>query len=293
MQNAEENFLVRKSYPYRFLIPAAVVYGIIFIIPTGMSFFFSLTRWTLTDWDFIGLQNFRMFFKEYALRIGLRNTLIYAPATSLLKVVLGLLLAILLTGNLRSKNLLRTVIFFPSVISTLAVGLIFSSLMHPSRGLINTMLGHVGIVGPDWLGNPQLVLFSVILVDVWKGVGVSMVIYIAGLQSIPKQYYEAATIDGANSIQRFSSITLPLVKPAINSVVILSLIGGLKTFGLVWSMTQGGPGFASDLLASVVYKQYVNGYYGLSLAGNVILFLVVAAIAFPLYTFLNRKQLEY
>jgi raffinose/stachyose/melibiose transport system permease protein len=283
----------QSPYSYGFLIPAAIIYGVVFLVPTIMSLFFSLTRWTLTDWSFVGLQNFREFFGEFALTIAIKNTLVYAFSTCALKVILALLLAVLLTGTLRSKNWLRAIIFFPSILSMLAVGMAFSSLMHPSKGLINTVLHAFGIHGPNWLGNTSLVLFSLILVDTWKGIGISMVIYIAGIQSIPQAYYEAATIDGAGSLQKLLFVTIPLVRPAMNSVIILSLIGGLKTFGLIWAMTQGGPGYASDVLASVIYKQYVNGYYGLSLAGNVILLVLVSMIALPLYTFLNRNPLEY
>lgn len=284
---------IKSPYSYGFLVPAALIYGIVFLVPTAMSLFFSLTRWTLSDWTFVGLQNFRDFFDEYSLSIAIENTLIYAFSTSSLKVIFALLLAVLLTSALRTKDLLRAVIFFPSILSMLAVGMAFGSLMHPSKGLINTTLQLVGLQGPDWLGDTSIVLFSLVLVDVWKGLGVSMVIYIAGIQAIPKDYYEAAIIDGCNPFLKFLYITIPLVRPAMNSVIILSLISGLKTFGLIWAMTQGGPGYASDVLASVIYKQYVSGYFGLSLAGNVILLLIVSVIALPLYTFLNRNPLEF
>jgi raffinose/stachyose/melibiose transport system permease protein len=135
-------------------------------------------------------------------------------------------------------------------------------------------------------------LISVALVDVWKGVGLATVIYIAGIVSIPAEYYEAAKVDGANAFQRFRSITLPLARPATVTVIILSLIGGLRSFDLIWSMTKGGPGFTSDVIASVIYKQYQAGFYGLSTAGNVVLFLLVAAIIIPLSIFLNRKEVE-
>jgi raffinose/stachyose/melibiose transport system permease protein len=150
----------------------------------------------------------------------------------------------------------------------------------------------IGIKGPAWLTNPRYALISVALVDVWKGVGLATVIYIAGIVSIPAEYYEAAKVDGANAFQRFRSITLPLARPATVTVIILSLIGGLRSFDLIWSMTKGGPGFTSDVIASVIYKQYQAGFYGLSTAGNVVLFLLVAAIIIPLSIFLNRKEVE-
>jgi raffinose/stachyose/melibiose transport system permease protein len=129
-------------------------------------------------------------------------------------------------------------------------------------------------------------------VDVWKGVGLATLIYIAGIVSIPSEYLEAAKVDGAGSWQRFRQIVLPLARPATVTVIILSLIGGLRSFDLIWAMTRGGPGFTSDVIASVIYKQYQAGFYGLSTAGNVVLFVVVTAIVLPLSWFLNRKEVE-
>ena len=133
-------------------------------------------------------------------------------------------------------------------------------------------------------------MLSVALVDVWKGVGLATVIYIAGIVSIPSEYFEAAKVDGAGPFSNFWHITLPLARPATTTVIILSLIGGLRSFDLIWAMTRGGPGFTSDVIASVIYKQYQAGFYGLSTAGNVILFVLVSAIIFPLSWFLNRKE---
>lgn len=279
-----------RYYSYSFLVPGMLVYGIIFVFPTLMSFFFSFTRWDLSTWTYIGFDNYKSFFQEYALVKSLSNTIVYAVLSSGCKVILGLFLAVVCCSKLRTKGFLETVIYFPNILSPLAVGIMFSSLMHPTKGLINQVLSLLGVVGPDWLGNPRLALYSIILTDIWKGVGVSTVIYIAGIKAIPTEYYEACVVDGGNSLTKFAKITVPLVRPARNTVIILSFIGGLRSFGLVWSMTQGGPGFSSDVLASVIYKQYINGFYGLSIAGNVILLILVSMIAFPLYRFLNRGE---
>jgi raffinose/stachyose/melibiose transport system permease protein len=165
-------------------------------------------------------------------------------------------------------------------------------LMQPFDGLINTSLTAFGIEGPMWLSDPSMALFSVALVDVWKGVGIATVIYIAGLSAIPQEYNEAATVDGASGFKRFKEITFPLLMPATSTVIILSLIGGLRSFDLIWAMTKGGPGFASDVMASIVFKQYQAGFYGLSTAGNVVLFIMVAAIIYPLSRYLNRRTVD-
>ncbi|GAA2103602.1 sugar ABC transporter permease [Microlunatus panaciterrae] len=283
---------IKSPYSSWFYLPAAAIYLVLFIVPTFASFFFSLTRWTIFDWDFIGLQNFKTFFREPFLVKGLTNTLIFAVVTSGAKVVIGMLLGVLLTSTIVGRGYLRSVIFFPVLVSTIGVGITFSVLMHPTKGLINTTLGLFGIDGPYWLTDPKLVLLSIAGVDVWKGVGLATVIYMAGIVSIPQEYYEAAKVDGASSLQNFWNITLPLARPATVTVIILSLIGGLRSFELIWAMTRGGPGFTSDVIASVIYKQYQAGFYGLSTAGNVVLFAVVALIAVPLNWFLNRNEVD-
>jgi raffinose/stachyose/melibiose transport system permease protein len=282
----------KSPYPYWFYLPAAIIFGVFFIIPTFSSFFFSLTRWNLTEWEFIGLDNFIQFFQEPALITGLRNTLIYAVVTCTLKVVLGMALALLLTSQILARGFLRSVAFFPVLVSTIGVGLTFQVLMDPSNGLINQALGVIGIEGPAWLVDPKTALLSVALTDVWQGVGLATVIFIAGIVSIPREYFEAAASDGATAWQRFWKIVLPLSRPAITTVIILALIGGLRSFDLIWAMTRGGPGFTSDVIASVIYKQYQAGFYGLSTAGNVVLFLLVTAIVFPLFRFLTRQEVD-
>jgi raffinose/stachyose/melibiose transport system permease protein len=281
-----------SPYPHWFVAPAALVFAVLFILPTLASVWFSLTRWDLTTAEFIGLDNFRQFFSEPFLVQGLGNTLIYAVATSGLKTTLGLLLAVFLTSNVFAQGLLRNIVFFPVLVSTIGVGLTFQALMHPTKGMINVGLSTLGITGPGWLTNADLALYSIAIVDVWKGTGLATLIYIAGLASIGQEYYEAARIEGATPRQVFWKITVPLVKPATITVIILSLIGGLRSFDLIWAMTRGGPGFSSDVLASVVYKQYQAGFYGLSTAGNLILFLLIALIIIPLAWFLNRNEVE-
>lgn len=280
----------RSFYPAWFFLPAAVIYSALFLAPTFASLYFSLTRWTLFDSVFIGFGNFAQFFREPFLIQGLVNTILYAVVTSGLKVVIGMALALMLTSQIVARGYLRSVIFFPVLVSTVGVGITFTVLMHPTTGMINEALAMIGIKGPGWLVDPKLALYSVALVDVWKGVGLATVIYIAGVVAIPKDYYEAARIDGATKWQNFWYVTLPLMRPATATVITLSFIGGLRTFDLIWAMTKGGPGFASDTVASVIYKQYQAGFYGLSTAGNVVLFVLIAVLVVPLTMFLNRKQ---
>jgi raffinose/stachyose/melibiose transport system permease protein len=288
----QDSAKAKSAYPNWFYIPAAIIYGVLFLFPTIASLFFSLTRWTLFEAQFIGLDNFVQFFREPFLIKGLVNTLIYGVLTSGLKVVLGMMLALLLTSDNIGRGYLRAVVFFPVLVSTIGVGITFTVLMHPTQGIINETIALVGLKGPGWLSDPNWALISVALVDVWKGVGLATVIYMAGVVSIPHDYFEAARIDGATSWQNFWAITLPLLRPATVTVVTLSLIGGLRSFDLIWAMTKGGPGFTSDVIASVIYKQYQAGFYGLSTAGNVVLFVLVAVIIVPLSIWFNSREIE-
>jgi raffinose/stachyose/melibiose transport system permease protein len=288
---------IANPYSYALVAPIGIIFTIFFVIPTIVSFFFSMTRWTLFDWEFVGFENFIQYFKEASLAIGFKNTLIYGVVTSGLKVIFGLALALLLTGRLRAKGFLRSVVYFPVLVSTIGVGFTFSILMDPNYGAINKGIVAIGksigweTYGPGWLVDPNLLpLFSVAFVDVWKGVGIATVLYMAGLASIPQEYYEALAVDGGGAWDKFRNITLPLVQPATAAVVILSFIGGLRSFDLIWAMTNGGPGFLSDVIASINYKQYQAGFYGLATAGNVILLFFVLAIVGPVYWFFNKKE---
>ena len=256
-----KNAQIASSYPTWFYLPAAIIYGVLFLFPTVASLFFSLTRWTLFEAQFIGLENFVQFFREPFLVQGLVNTLIYGVVTSGAKVILGTLLALLLTSDIIGRGYLRSVVFFPVLVSTVGVGITFTVMMHPTQGVINETLALFGIKGPGWLTDPKLALLSVALVDVWKGVGLATLIYIAGIVSIPRDYFEASKIDGASAWQNFWEITLPLLKPATVTVVILSLIGGLRSFDLIWAMTRGGPVNATHLMATLSYQRAILGGY--------------------------------
>ena len=228
---------------------------------------------------------------EPSLTSGLRNTIVYAVVTSGLKVVIGLLLATLLTSRLRTaQRCSGRSIFFPVLVSTVAVG-------HHVRGADASVDGPrstgrstvVGIDGPAWLTDPNIALLSVALVDVWKGVGIALVIFIAGIVSIPEEYFDAARLEGGAWV-KFRHVILPLSRNATFTVILLSFIGGLRSFDLIWTMTRGGPGFTTDVIASTIYKQYQAGFYGLATAGNVILFIVVMLLVFPMMRFFNRQR---
>ncbi|MDP9026013.1 MAG: sugar ABC transporter permease [Actinomycetota bacterium] len=281
-----------SSYPSWFYIPAIVLFVVFFAVPTFASFYFALTRWDLSTAEFIGFTNFIQFFQDPQLVNGFIHTFEYGFVTSAAKVVLGLALAVLLTSPILGRGYLRAVVFFPVLVSTIGIGFVFKSLLDPFHGMVNAVLGAVGLPKPGWFTDPNMALGTIAGVDIWKGVGIATLIFMAGIVAIPQEYYEAARMDGASGWRIFRSITLPLSRPAMGTVIILSLIGGLRSFDIIWATTGGGPGFASDVIASVIYKEYLFGLYGLSAAGNVVLFLVVTAIMVPVSWLINRREVE-
>jgi raffinose/stachyose/melibiose transport system permease protein len=282
----------RRVYPHWFYLPGGIVFLTFFITPTVFAFYFSLTRWTLFDAVFVGLDNYKLFLADPMLMTGLRNTVIYAVLTSGFKVILALPIAVLFVSpSVRYKGLHRGIVFFPTLVSTVAVGITFSALMQPTSGLINSTLALFAFPQPDWLGDPSRALYSVAMVDIWRGIGIALVIFMAGILAIPQEYFEAARLDGGAWI-RFRHIILPLSRNATFTVILLSFIGGLRSFDMIWAMTRGGPGFASDVLTSIIYKEYAAGFYGLSTAGNVVLFVLISSIAYPMMRFFNSKDIQ-
>ena len=283
---------IKSYYPRSFFIPTILLYSVFFLIPSATSFYFSLTRWSLFDSHFIGLGNFTEFFQNPQLYTSFIHTLIYAFITSGAKIVIGFFLAVLLTGPVVGRGYLRAVVFFPVLVSTIGVGIMYKSLLDPFHGMVNAVLKFFGFPQPGWFTDPHLAIYTIAAVDIWKGVGIATLIFMAGIVAIPREYFEAARIDGAGPWETLRKITIPLSRGATATVIILSLIGGLRSFDIIWATTGGGPGFTSDVIASVIYKEYQAGFYGLSAAGNVLLFLVVTVIMVPLTYVLNRRQVE-
>ncbi len=283
--------LLNKTYSCSLLAPGMIIYMVIFAIPTVVSFYFALTRWNLIDAEFIGLQNFKTFFTQKNTSVAIGHTLIFAVGTCITKVVFSLLIAVgLHNKRVKSRTYLKSMVYFPTMLSAVAVGITFSAFMHPSHGLFNQILSLFGFENVKWLTDGDIALYSVMFVDFWKGIGTTTVIYLAGLGAIPQDYYEAAALDGASPVKRFFKVTLPLIVPSINSVLTISLIGGLKSYELLWTMTEGGPGYSTEILGTVTYKLFARGNYGIATAGNVVMFIIICAIAFPVNSYISKKE---
>ncbi|WP_405152767.1 carbohydrate ABC transporter permease [Paenibacillus sp. FSL K6-0108] len=283
----------KNLYSYYMVFPALLIYSVFFVIPAIAAFYYSFTDWRLDRMDlkFIGWDNFEKIFSDKTLILALKNTAIFAVVTVAGKNIIGLLLAVALNMRLKTKNLLRAIFYSPSILSILVISILFTPMLR-TEGTINRVLEAVGLhsLSQAWLTNPSLVIWTIAIVSIWQSAGFQMAIYLAGLQSISQEYYEAAKIDGASSWKSFFKITLPLLLPAININLMLTLIGGLKVFSEVYVMTGGGPGNASQVVGTIILRSFGEGNWGLGTAVNTLLFVVVTIIAIPLLIFMRRKE---
>jgi raffinose/stachyose/melibiose transport system permease protein len=267
------------------------------VLPGLMGFYLSFTDWNRysSEINFIGLRNFALIFSKQSYWHSITNTIIFTLVTIVLKTVVGLLLALLLTKGLkRFFNFHRVIIYLPAIIPMIVVGIVFRSILHPTTGILNEFLRVIGLdfMAQRWLTDPDIALYSVILVDTWKGLGFIMVILIAGLQVIPTEYYEAAQIDGANAWDEFWKITLPLLMPTLTVTTVLNLLYGLKVFDIVWVLTNGGPGYATETVYTVVFKEFSKGRYGVSTALSTLLFAIMSICGYWLINAMHPKELE-
>ncbi|QJD85181.1 carbohydrate ABC transporter permease [Cohnella herbarum] len=285
----------KRLYPYFFIYPALLVYLVLFIFPTLFSFVYSFTDWNAyrDNIRFTGLDNFTKIVTNGDLMLSIGNTVLFAVVTSIGKNALGLLLAVALCSRIGMKRLFRTVFFLPTVLSFIVVGVLFTALLHP-EGFLNQFLGEVGLgwLRQEWLVDRNVVMFTVSFVDVWKGTGFHMIIFMAGLLAIPRDYGEAAQIDGANALQEFFRIKLPLMMQAVSVNIVLSLIAGFKVFEQVFVLTNGGPGYASSVLNSIAFQMFGDGRWGLGTAMNLVLFLLITAISFVTLAYFKRKEVD-
>lgn len=286
-----------KIYPFYFSIGAIILYSLFLVIPGLMGIYLSFTDWSRysSEINFVGLDNFKLIFSQQNYWHSISNTVIFTVLTILLKTVIGLMLALLLTkGIKRLANFHRVIIYLPAILPMIIVGIVFRSILHPATGILNEFLRSVGldVLAQKWLTNPQIALFSVISVDTWKGVGYIMVILIAGLQVIPTEYYEAAQIDGANKWVEFTKITLPLLTPTLTVTTVLNLLYGLKVFDIVYVLTNGGPGYATETVYTIVFKEFSKGRYSVSTTLSTLLFVVMSFCGFWLIKLMHKNDSE-
>ncbi len=287
-----------KIYPMWFAVLALFIYTVLFVLPGLIGIGYSFTDWSSysNQLHFVGLENFKTVFSadENYLKI-IKNTLVFTLSTTVIKNILGLALAVLLTKSIRLLNFHRGVMFLPSVLSTLILGMVFTSILNPSTGLLNTFLRGTGLEGlaKPWLTSPVYAFPSVMAVDIWRGTGYIMTILIAGILSISQDYYEACSIDGASSWQKFRFITLPLLLPTLATTTVLNVIYGLKVFDMIYALTNGGPGKATtEVLYTAVFKKFGTGQYAIGTALSSAMFVFMVVIGFFMIRTMTKDEVE-
>lgn len=291
--------MVRKKksiYPLWALAPALIIYTVFSVVPIMISLLCSFTDWNMSRMYtpvFNGLANYAELLKDPVFLRSIGNTFLFALATTVLKTGVGFLLALALVKKIPGRGLMRTIYYAPCVISITVVGVLFKSILA-NKGLLNNVLNMIGLGGlsHDWLGSYVTAIGSVILVETWMWAGFNMFIFISGLQAIPENYYESATLDGASAFAKFRNITLPLITPSMTVVVTLSIAGGLKVFDIIYVITNGGPGFDTQVLATYTYQSFSLGFLGESAAGSVILAVLVVIISFTMNRYFTKREVE-
>lgn len=266
-----------------FILPALIIYLLFSITPFLYTIYYSFTDYTdmnPINLHFVGLKNYIKVLQTPVMLAAIKNSVIYAILLTGFQTLLGLPLAFVLNQKLKSRNLLRAVFFFPAVFSSLIIGYLWNFIMSSSDfGLINNILHQLGLGTLNFFTSKNA-LYSVILTQIWQWTGWAMVIFLANLQSISPDLYEAAEIDGANGLKKFMYVTLPLMCPSVKIVIVTGLIGGMKVFDIIYSMTAGGSGDATQTVMTVMMKKGISeGFYSTGSAFGVCFFIIVLAIS--------------
>ena len=282
---------------YWFVLPIIVVFLVLYLIPMVQSIYYSLTDYNgyVSNPSFVGLKNYTSIWKDPSMLSALGFTLLYAVATTLVVTALAIPLALVLDRRFLGRNFVRAVFFFPAVPSVAVLGLVWGFILSPlGSGVINSIIGKFGVAPVPWLSGPALARFSVILVAVWAQVGWHAILYLAYLQSIPSDFFEAAKIDGAGRWQQFRYLTLPLLTPAISVSTLLLLTNGLKVYDLPFTLTHGGPGYATRTLTqSIIENGIAQSDLGRASALAVLFLIAVGLIVSAQLAVSRRLQGRY
>ena len=289
---------LRKELPYLlFILPAFIVYTILTVIPLVQTLGLSFTNWdgySMSHLSFTGLKNFRLVFADRSMKTALLNTCFYSIVFPLVTTVFAIPLSLVLNSGMKTKNLQRAVFFFPSVPSAIILGYLWAYILSPTGNrLLNKLLGLFGIHPVMWLAVPKWAMFSVLLVNLWSVVGWHACIYLAQLQSIPTEYYEAANVDGATAWQKFRYITFPMLASAMTVSVMLLLLNSMKLYDLPFALTSEGPGTSTTLVSQIIIKTgFVEKSYGKATAMSAIFFVFIAVISVIQLKLMKKREVE-
>ncbi|MFC3802006.1 carbohydrate ABC transporter permease [Cohnella sp. GCM10012308] len=291
------NSAVMKKTMYWFVLPALLFYCLFWIFPILKLFQYSITDYNgyVQKFNYVGLSNFKTLFHEEILGLSVRNTLIYTFVTVILGNIVALAIAFLLNANIRAKGLYRSAFYIPTLFSAIVVGFIWSYVYMPEEGLIASFLHKIGINGIDtnFLGSYDKALYSIIAVDIWKNIGTSTIIFLAGLQTVPMDLIEAGKIDGAGRWKLVRFIKIPLLATSVTINVTLSVINGLKAFDYPFVMTNGGPGTSTNTLIYAMYKMaFTDQLFGKASALGILSFALIIVITAAFVFTLNRREIS-
>lgn len=288
---------LRSNAPYILMtVPALVIFGIFFIIPVVRTAVLSLTDQSNHSRrvSFIGLENYVEALTNPLILAGIQHSLTYAVVVVVLQNLIALPVALLLHSRIPFRGGFRTIFFGPAVLSVLVVGYLWSYIFSSNDfGLLNTVLRGLGMSNVNWLGDPNLALGAIIATQVWQWFGYQMVIYLAALQTINTDLYEAAALDGAGRWRSFRTVTLPGLIPAFQITIVTGLISGLKVFDVVISMTNGGPANATETVLTLMYRKFSEGNYGLAASFGVLFLIVSLLIGSLLLRIFRRLEVKY
>lgn len=285
----------KKYYGIKFVVPAFILYTVLYIIPTLAGMIISFTNWNITrpGLDFIGLENYINIFQSKGgpYLASIAHTFEFTIITVIFKTLIGLGLALLLNKGLKSRFVFRTIFFLPYALAPLIIGITFVSVLKPD-GPFNAILSLLGLesITRSWLTEASTALGSTMAAEIWRMAGWNMMILLAGLQMIPEEYYEAASIDGASKWIQFWKITLPFLRPSLTTVIVLNTIHGLRVFDIIYSLTGGGPGGLTEVINTQVFKEFGLGRYGMANALNVVIFVITVVIALGMQYALRGKE---
>ncbi len=289
----------RRRFPnaakLAFIAPAAIVFAVVVLLPIVENLFYSFTDWSGfgSEFSFVGVQNFARLLADQQTLQAFGNTVVFTACNAPLQIGLGLLLAVTLKRQGRFTSALRTVIVLPIAISGVVLGFLGTVIFDPNSGILRAMseVPGLGFLAQNWLGTPTLAMVSLVAMNLWQWTGFTMLIFLAGLSTIPAELYEAARLDGAGAWAQFRTITWPLLAPAATVNVILTLIGGLKIFDVVYVLTQGGPGTATQSVVMRVTSEGSFARFGYASAIDFVLTAVILVVALVALLLLRRREI--
>lgn len=276
-----------------FYVPALLLFIVFVVFPLCKGVFFSFTNWNgySQKYTMVGINNYTRLFTDPNVLTAFINTIIYGFGSTLLQNVFGLLVALLLNHKFRGRALCRTFVYLPVMIAPLIMGYIMYFFVTYNGGAINDIIALFGVAPVDWMGDGARATVIITLINSFQFVGVSMVIYLAGLQNIPAMYYEAAAIDGVGPFQKLHYITLPMLMPAITSAVMINLIGGLKLFDVIMALV--GSSYSTNSLSTLVHRTYFGGENaGYASAIGLMAFIFIMIVSFIFNRFFEKKEVE-